>query len=228
MPMSGGRFPFDQLDALTGPARVLIANVTTPIPADPYDIVPAVADANGEYPAIAPWRDTGLSADSPSYTRGIDTEGIEYEQPSGALFEQVSAVNRSFTAQVAGIATTNLQLIENAPRTQTVAAGTGQPGGQKVAFGQFASLPRYRVALVADRPTGAGEVVEPGTPGRRRPPSVILVMYECGLAAEDADFEFSRGDPVNVGLSFTLFPAAGQPAGEEHGYWWLEQAGTIA
>jgi hypothetical protein len=228
MAMSGGRFPYDQLGALTGPARFLIADIGTPVPADPFDVIPAVADVNGEYPAIAPWRDTGLSADSPTYTRGTDTESIEYEQTAGALFEKVSAVNRSFTAQVAGIAAENVKLIEVAPATTTVAAAAGQPAGTKVGFGIYNQLPRYRCVLVADRPAGAGVVTEPGTPARTRPPSVVLVMHNCGIAAEDADFEFSRGDPVNVGLTFTLFPESGQPAGQEHGYWWFETPGTIA
>lgn len=229
MAIGGGRLPYDSSGALTGPARVLYGDVgvlMTPT-TDLWDIVPAVANAQGEYPAMTGYNDFGLAADAPSYSHDKETEGIEYEQPSSELFEQISNITRSFTAQIAQIDPDNMEIVENTQAGQdAVAAGANQSAGTKVSFGLYDTFATRAIILVTYRPSGAGLVTEPG--GRTRPPAVALLLPACRLAAEESEFEFSKGEPVNAEIGFTAFPASGFPAGEEHGFWFFETPGTIA
>ena len=228
MAATGGRIPFDAANALTGPARVLYAPLTVTAPTDVYDIISGVADSNGEYPAQTGWVDFGLAADAPSYSHSRETEGIDYEHASG-LFEKISEISRSFTAQVAEISPENLKILENAPEITTIAASANQAAQKKVPFGFYTSLAQYRIAMIAFRPDGAGTITEPvASPVDTRPPLVALVLPKCQLAAEDTELEFSREDPVNAEIQFTAQADQSLGAGKEHGFWIVEQPGTIA
>lgn len=232
-PATGGRTPFDKNNAAVGPARVLWADTTQATPADIWDIIPAVANAQGEYPAKAGWNDFGLAADAPSYTHGRDTEGLEYQQSAQALFEQVSEITREFTAQISEIAVENLKIMENSVLTSAIAAsGTGATGESALTLvhtGLYESLRQLRVALVFYRPTGAGTVVEPSpSPVGSRPPAIARVFPLVQLAAEDTDIDVDREDPVNMEVTFKINPDTSLAAGKQHGYWAIETPGTIA
>lgn len=227
MAVTGGRMPYDAAGALAGPARVLyasLADVATP-PDDLWDIVPSVANAQGEYPPLTGWFDFGLAADAPTYTHSKDTEGLEYQQPKGELFQQISDISRSFTAQIGQIDANNLRIIENTSRVEAIASAAGRSALTKVPFGIYQSLKQYRIALVSYRPDGSAVVTEPG--GTIRPPAVALILPTCTLAAEDSELEFDKGSPVNCEVTFTAIQTPGMSAGEEHGYWILEREGTI-
>ena len=229
MALTGGRMPYDAGGALTGPARVIYGLQGTSLTptSDLWDVIPAVANAQGEYPVKTGFRDFGLAADAPSYSHDKETEGIEYEQPSSDLFEQISNITRSFTAQIAQIDPTNMEIVENTQAGQAaVAAAANESAGIKVGFGMYDVLLSRAIILVSYRPSGAGEVVEPS--GLRRPPAVALMLPSCRLAAEESEFEFAKGEPVNAEIGFTVFPASGFPAGQEHGFWFFENPGTIA
>src|SRR4051812_43199221 len=137
MALSGGRMPYDAAGALAGPARVLYAKLSDVVepPDDLWTIVPAVADVNGEYIAKTGWKDFGLAADAPTYTHSKDTEGLEYQQPKGNLFEQISDISRTFTAQVGQIDPDNMQIIENTSRVEALASAAGKSAGTKISFG---------------------------------------------------------------------------------------------
>src|SRR4051794_17014430 len=122
MTMHGGRTPYEEEGALTGPARVLYAPTSTAVPTDAWDIVPAVATAGGEYPSKTGWFDFGLAADAPTYSHSRESEGLEYQQPSGALFQAITAIERQMTVQVAHIDEDTLHIIENSPVATTIAA----------------------------------------------------------------------------------------------------------
>lgn len=236
MALTGGRMPYDAAGALTGPARVIYGLEGTAITptTDLWDIIASVADANGEYPVKAGYKDFGLAADAPSYSHDKETEGIEYEQPSAELFEQISNITRSFTAQIAQIDPTNMEIVENTQAGQdAIAASAGSTAGgttsqsalTRVNFGLYDTLVTRAIVLVGYRPSGAGVVTEPS--GRTRPPAVALLLPSCRLAAEESEFEFAKGEPVNAEIGFTVFPASGFPAGEEHGAWFFESAGVM-
>jgi hypothetical protein len=232
---TGGRTPYDKANAATGPARVLWADpAITAVPADLAAIVDQVATA-GEYPAKTGWTDFGLAADAPSYSHDKDTEGLEYQQPTGLLFEQISEITRQFTAQVAEIDSANLQILENTVQTEAVAASAAaapaaskKSAAVKVHTGLYSSFRQFRIALISYRPDGAGVVTEPGPPVVTRPPAVARIIPLCTLAAEESELEFERGEPVNAEITFTIVPDTSLAAGKEHGYWLVETPGAIA
>lgn len=218
-------FPYNQDNALTGPARVLWAPITEPVPADLSDII-ALVNTGGAYAPQGGWQDFGLAAGAPSYSRGIETEGLEYEQPSGALFEQVTAVNRSVTANVGEITPEAVQILENAPSIEDIAAAPNQSAQKKVPYGSFTESELYRIAIIAMRPKAAAKVTEPD--GTERGALVANVIYRCGLSADEASIEIAKGEPVAIEIGFTAFPEPGQPSGEEYGTHLFEVAGTIS
>lgn len=230
MAATGGKYPFDQANALAGPARTVWALPTVTAPTDLYDIISGVADAQGEYPLATGWNDFGLSADAPTYSHGKDTSGLEYQQPTGVLFEQITDIARQFTAQVAEISPESLAIIENIPQSaiETIAAGPGQAPQKKIPFGLYSQLQSYRIAMISYRPDGAGSVVEPAPSGITRPTAVALVLPVCRLSADESSLDFERGTPTNAAVTFRAFKDTTQAAGEEHGYWVIEEPATIA
>ena len=229
MAMHGGRTPYDEAGALTGPARVLYAPLATAVPVDIWDIIPAVADVNGEYPAKTGWFDFGLAADAPSYSHSRESEGLEYEQPSGALFQAISEVERQLTVQIAHIDEVTLQIIENSGAATTIAAAATESAQKKVNVGLYSDVPVWRVALVSFRPSGANVVTEPvASPVDTRPGLVARVIPRAVITADETEMEFTRGEPTNAEVVFVAQSEPTAPAGGEHGYWIVEQAGTIA
>lgn len=226
----GGRTPYDAGGALAGPARVVYArpaDVPT-APGDLWDIIPAVANAQGEYPVVTGWKDFGLAADAPTYTHSKDSEGLEYQQPKGVLFEQISAITRTFTAQIGQIDPDNMLIVENTDNLVSVASSTGQSALKKVPFGLYSEFKNVRIALITYRPSGTPTVTEPAPSNIVRPAAVALVLPSCVLSAEDSEFEFDAGTPVNAAITFTALPDQSLGAGKEHGYWVFETPGVIA
>lgn len=228
MAMHGGRTPWDEAGALAGPARVLYAPTSVAVPGDVWDIVPAVATAGGEYPAKTGWVDFGLMADAPSVTHGRDSSGLDYQQPSGALFQAITEVNRSMSVNIAHIDEVTMQIVENADAATSIAAATGESALKKVYVGLYSDVPQWRIALLAFRPSGAGAVVEPGpSPVGTRPPLVARVIPRATISSDDTEFSFPEGEPAAGDVVFTAESEPTAPAGGEHGYWCFEQPGTI-
>ncbi len=226
MALGGGRTPFDPTGALTGPSRVLWAPITEDVPADLWDVIPAENTA-GEYVALGDWEDFGLAADAPIYNHSKEVEGLEYEQPSSLLFEQISKVERTFTVQIGQIDPQNMRIVENTQSAnEAIAAAAGSSALTQVRFGLYDEFIPVRVVMVSYRPSGAAIVTE--SDGTVRPPLVALVLPNCRLSAEDSEMTFERGTPVNTAIKFTVYPEETLDAGEEHGYWAFEAAGTIA
>lgn len=234
MARSGGRTPYDKTLALAGPARVVWAERTVALPVDLSDIVQQVADVNGEYPTKTGWNDFGLAADAPSYSHDKDTSGLEYEQPTGILFEQLDEITRQFTAQIAEIDAAALKIIENTQTTEAIAASAAaapdasrKSAQTKIWTGLYSSFRPYRIALISYRPVGAGEVIEAGATEVRRPPAVARVIPLCSLASEETSMDFESGEPTNAEVTFTINADTALGAGKEHGYWVTEAPGTI-
>lgn len=224
MAMHGGKTPWDEAGALTGPARCLYAPVATAVPVDLWDIVPAEADVNGEYLAKTGWFDFGLAADAPTYNHSRDSEGLEYQQPSGALFTVITEVVRELTVQVAHIDEKTLEIIENAGAASTIAAASNESAQKKVSVGLYDSVPVWRVCLISFRPSGAASVTEAAT---TRPPAVARIIPRAVITADETEMSFERGEPVNASVTFVAESEPTAPAGGEHGFWIVEQAGSI-
>lgn len=225
MALGGGRTPYDPAGALTGPARVLYAPLSVAVPGDLWDIIPAENTA-GEYPAATGWIDFGLAADAPVYNHSKEVEGLEYQQPSSVLFEQISNITRTFQAQIGQIDPDNMRIVENTQSVdEAIAAASGKSALTQVRFGLYDEFITYRIAMISYRPSGSAVVTE--SDGTVRPPAVALILPACRLSAEDSEFTFERGTPVNAAIQFTVFPEETLDAGEEHGYWSFETAGTI-
>lgn len=235
MPRTGGRTPYDQANAASGPARVVWAPISVAVPNTPVDIFQQVANAQGEYPCKTGWNDFGLATDAPSYSTSRETGGLEYQQPKQELFKIVTSVQRQFTAQVAEIDSENLKLIENSTSTAAVAAsaaaaviGVKSAAWTKIFTGLYSDLTQIRIAMIAYRPPGAGVVTEPGPPVVSRPPAIVRIIPICVLSADSSEFEFSTGDPTGVSVQFDIIPDPAQGTDKEHGWWALETAGAIA
>lgn len=226
MAPTGGRVPFDPTGALAGPARTLYAPISAAVPDDLWDIVPPVSTA-GEYPPQGDWVDFGLAADAPTYSHSRETSGLEYQQPHGVLFESLSNVARTFTAQIAEISPENMKIVENTQAAiEDIVAAAGKSAQKKLPFGTYSSLTPYRIAMVAFRPDGSTVVEEPD--GSVRPAAVGLILPRVVLGAEDTEFSFGSGDPVNAPITFNIISEPTLTDGEDMGYWVFEQEGTIA
>ena len=227
--MHGGRTPYDEAGALTGPARILFAPTTVALPGDIWDVVPAVADVDGEYPAEVGWEDFGLTSDATTTSHSRDSAGLEYQQPVAALFQAITSIARSITVPVGHIDERTLQIMENASAAATIAASAGQSALKKVNVGNYSSVPQWRVVMIAYRPNGAGSVIEPApSPVGTRPPLVARVIPRCTIASDATELAVGRGDPAGMPITFTAESEPTAVSGAEHGYWILEQPGTIA
>jgi hypothetical protein len=80
--------------------------------------------------------------------------------------------------------------------------------------------------MVAFRPDGS-TVVQEGTGGPIRPAAVALVLPRVVLGAEDSEFSFGSGEPVNGPISFNVIDESTLDAGEEQGFWVFEDEGVI-
>lgn len=224
MAMHGGKTPYDEAGALTGPARILYAPIATAVPTDIWDVIPAI-NTSGEYAAKTGWFDFGLAADAPQYTASRESTGLEYQQPSGSLFQAISSITRSITVQVAHIDEKTLQIIENAATASTIAAAANESALKKVNTGLYSSVPQWRICMIAFRPSGAGTVTEPDA--TTRPPLVARIIPRATITSDDTTVEISKGDPTNTSVTFIAESEPTAAAGAEHGYWIVEQTGTI-
>jgi hypothetical protein len=200
-------------------------------PADIWDIVPPVANSSGEYPPKTGWNDFGLAAAAPEYVHSKTSAGLTYQQPHGALFEQITDITRSFTAQIGQIDQDNLQIVENTSSGVTAVASDStnhESALSKVKIGLYPAFKAVRIAMVSFRPSGTPTVTEPSpSPVGTRPAAVALVLPLCNLSAEDSTFAFDAGNPVNAAIKFTVLPDQTLGAGNEHGYWCFETPGAI-
>jgi len=179
------------------------------------------------YAAQPDWIDLGATKESFSYGRSFDTAGYEIQQVAGNVIEEITDIERTIEVSLADFRPEHLQMIENAPNIATIVAAAGKSAQKKIAFGSFSSPKQYRFAFVAQRPRQAGLVIEPVTL-RERGRFFMGVAYVAQVSADEVTFEQAKGELTAAGVTFTMFPAPGEPTGEEYGAWFDEDAGTIA
>lgn len=224
MALVGFPFPYDINNLLSGAVSVLYADpAVATIPDDISDVIAMVPP----YASKTNWTYLGATREAFSYTRGFDSEGLEIQQSQSAILEEVTNINRAITLSMAEFNPFGFQLMENAPSVATVAASAGQGAQKRIAFGNFASIKRYRFAFISRRPQGAGLVTMPT--GLTRGRFVMGVAYQAQLQADEITMEQGKGTLTAVELAFGLFPETtiAQPEGQEVGAWFLEDTGTI-
>jgi hypothetical protein len=178
---------------------------------------------------VTGWNDFGLSAAAPDYLHHRASAGLTYQQPHGVLFEQITEITRSFTAQIGQIDQDNLPIVENSTNPNTaIAAATGKSAATKVKIGLYSAFKAVRIAMVTYRPSGTPTVTEPApSPVGTRPAAVALVLPLCTLSATDSTFTFDSANPVNAAIQFTALADQTLGSGAEHGYWIFETPGVI-
>lgn len=213
--------PYDINNLVAGAVRVLYAPTSEPVPVDIADII-AMTDP---YAPVGSWVDFGASTETQTYSRSIESEGLEIQQESGAIIEDITDVGRTFAFDVAEIEENNLKVLEEAPSIETIAAVAGASAQKGVAVGGFTELTQYRVAFIGIRKKQSGTVTEPG--GATRGRMVAVALYRCQLSAEESSIEFGKGNLASAGVNFTSFPESGQPEDQDVGKWLFEDSGTI-
>lgn len=218
---------YDILKLAVGPARVLYAPTSVAVPTKLQDIVKLVND-EGDYAAASEWVDFGASpeGDGASYSRGFETESLGIEQSSGAIFTDITDVNRSISLTVAEIDPDNMKIVEGTDiATEAVAAAKETSAQDAVPIGSVTEFDTFRVALLAQRKKDSGIVKEPD--GTERGRLVAVVLNRCQISADDSEIEVAKGGLLSAPLTFEAFPEPGQTSKKAFGRWFFEKAGEI-
>lgn len=218
-------------DVAVGSGRIILAPDTVDVAtlANPFDVLPAERDAQGEYPVELPYFDTGFMSDEPSYTHSAESEGLEFVNASGVLFEKVTAIEQTIELNVASFNPRNLALIDNVDPAliETIAASSGKSGWTKIPVGSYSSGRRFRGLLVSDFASDDPDDLIVESDGTKRPRTLIRVMPLLQLAiGEDREISFAR-DGVNCDVTLNIVEERSLPVDERRGYWAIETAGTI-
>lgn len=226
MALVNAPFPYDIDNLLSGAVSIYYGPAaTTAIPVDISDVILMEAP----YTVQTGWTPLGATKEPFSYTRSYDSEGLEIQQSTTVILEEVTDITRTITVSMAEFNPFGFQLMENAPSVATISAAAGVSAQKKISFGSFTSLTRYRFAFLSRRPKASGEVTESdATTVRGR--FVMGVAYQAQVQADEIEMEQGKGELTAVELAFTLFPetTVPQPEGQDVGTWLLEDAGTIA
>lgn len=215
--------PWDVNQLLGGATRILRAPLSEPVPADISEII----GMEDPYDPVGTWVDFGATREGASYNRSIDEEGLEIQQVTGAVLTEITEVVRTVNLSIAEIKAEHLQIIEEAPAVDAVAAAAFKSAQQKVAFGSINDLTQYRIAFIAQRNRQSGEVTESdGTTVRGR--LVCGVLYRAQITADDVEVPLEKGELAHAPVAFQGFPEPGQPENQDFGAWFTEDAGTIA
>lgn len=230
MALTGGRHPYEPTDPLIGPFNVLIADpaeVDIADVTDLYSIVSGIRDGSGIYQPATGWTYGGLATDAHEYDHGRETAGIEYDNVSGVLYEQISKITRDVTVNFGSINNFTLGIMENTTNNTTIAAATNKAQQTKVGFGIYDSLLEYRVALVGYRPdsTAVGLMRE-GASGPYRPAMFATVFPLVRLSTDSTKLSFKKGAPVSGAVKFSSVVEPTLAAGLEHGFHVYETPGT--
>jgi hypothetical protein len=210
--------PYDLAKTVVGAVRILWAPITQTLPTKVQD----VHAMTSTYAAAGTWKDFGAQKSVPQYNRDINVQGNQIQQETGDVFEEVTEVKRSFRVPVAEITPETLQIIENAPSVDTIAAASGAGSQKGLAVGSFTDLNQYRIYFVGRRKAPYGAVTEPG--GLKRGPFVGYVGYRASLSADAVNIDFEKGNLAEAVVTFDFFPEPGQPSGQEYGKWLFEDA----
>lgn len=215
---------------IVGAARAVIAPIdltdNTPAPADNIGDFVALSQDAGAYPLVSPYRDLGAATDGSSYSHGRSSSGVEIQQETGAIMEEITSVARAMSLSMAEVDPANIQLVENADEITTIAAAAGLSAQKRVGMGSYTDLSLYRVALIGIRKKNAGIVVEEGADERGR--FVVAMLNRVSLSADEQSLTFAKGGLASGPITVVAFPEPGIAGPRAYGDWYFEEAGTIA
>lgn len=222
------KLPYDLENLVGGPLRALYAPIETALPAKPVDVFAQTA-ADEYEPAGAglTWKDFGATSGSaPQVSRNFEIAGAKVHQSRAEVLKRVTAVTRQVQIPFAELSPEILQIVENAPAVATIAAAANSGAAKKVAFGNVTDLTPFRLALFAELLQDQGVVTEPG--GVKRGRWFGYVAYKARLSADNVQLQFEDNGTLAVAqCTFELEPDPTATEGQEHGFWVIEDAGTI-
>lgn len=221
-----GAFPYDIDNLLSGAARVILSDDDeASLPAIPTKLSDVIA-LDSPYAPLTGYVDVGATKESATYTRDISSEGLEIQQTSSAVLEDITDVERTLEVSVAEFTPLHLKILEESAGITNIAASAGVNTAEKmVKFGSIDDLTRRRVLFIGQRSRESGVVDEGG--GVERGLFVALCLYNVAIAADSSEVELDKGTLSAVPLTFKSFPEGGQSFGQEHGFWLTEDAGTL-
>lgn len=209
---------------LVGPAYVYYAPDTVARPTKIDDVIGMASP----YTPKTGWIAFGATTDASGYGREFEEDEYEIQQRTGAVGTKISSVSRSLTVPLAEITPEGMRIVEVAPAPTSIAQGaaaSGTPAQSRLDFGSISVLPRYRLALIAERDKGiTGSSAEGGARGQ----FVAVLLYSASVTAEASDMEVGRGSLVGREVTFRAFPdGAVADAEKAHGAFVFETGSTI-
>ena len=215
-------FPYSLNDIALGPARLLYAPSTVAVPTKLSNLFLQKAP----YTPATGWLDGGATTGPSVIGRSFSTSGINIEQTSSTILDEITDVARTATIPVGELTSDILAILEQSGGVTTVAAGTGVDLGQtKVPFGSIVDLGVYRIALVYRFKKSQGAVVEPTTL-LQRGRIAAWVGYSAKLTADNVQISIGENAIVGGSLAFKLEDESTVTAeGTEQGFWIYETAG---
>lgn len=206
--------PYNSKNLVVGAWRVLLAPDTEPVPADLSEVV----SLDSPYSAQGSWFDVGAAKSSSTYTRGMDSEGIEIQQETGTIFDEITNTSRSFGLSIAEFTPELVQIVENSPDPEDVGAMDRLP------LTSIVDLEKYRLCAVGVRKKASGVVTESG--GRQRGRLLAVVLNQVTVAADDVDAEFEKGSLGEMQVTFVAYPDPDVDAEDgDWGAWYFEEGG---
>jgi hypothetical protein len=217
--------PFDIFSVgVVGAPRVLIAN---------YDDVDAPVGIHSAIDMVYPyapktgWVNGGAAVSARGYTRSLESEGIDIQEQTGNLFEDITETIRTVSLPFAEMRPFLEEIIENSPQIDDIAAAAGISEQEVVALQSISTLRRYRVAIIGVRRTESGVVVEPAD-SRERGRFVGRLLNLCTISADDVEEEQEKGSLAERVVAFTAF--SDSEVDQDDGDWGrtvFEKAGTV-
>jgi len=216
-------FPYDVAELADGPIRCMFAPISVALPGDLSDIF----DQVDPYDPDTDWVDFGATAGPWTHSRNLTTAAYNIQQTTQAVRERVTEVIRTSQVNVAEIRPDIMAMVEESPGVDDLPAASGVGAHSKVPVGNIEDLTQYRMAFIGRRGKDQGVVTEPGTGAKVRGRHFGFIAYRAQLSADNFQLGLAEGDLGNANVTFRLYPEPGQAAGEEHGYWVFEDAGTF-
>ena len=216
-------FPYDINKIAQGPARVLYTPTTTTLPTK----LSMLFLQKAPYTVATNWLNAGATTGPTVVGRNFTTAGLNIQQDTSPILEEISEVTRTVTIPIAQLDSAMLDILEESGGVTTVAAGAGVDAPQtKVPFGSIVDLGTYRVAVVWRFKKSQGIVVEPTTL-LERGRIAAWVGYNMKLTADNVQVSIGENEIVGGSLAFKAESDAAVTAeGTEQGFWIYETAGA--
>lgn len=223
--MAEGLNKYDLNELLKGPCSVLYAKRTseTSLPQNIADIF----EPDGEpYKQVSPWNWFGATTAGTAYSSQFTTAGYQIEQANGNVDEDVTDVVRTVQATFGQVTPELIQMFEQASNIDSVEAAKGRSSEKQIRTGSFESLTEYMIAFVGRRLKGKGaDVTESG--GNVRGAFVVGGLNAAKMTGDQKAIQLAKGQLASAPLTFQAYPDNEEETGEEHGFWFIEESGTI-